>query len=248
MKTPQTRMIRSVALFGACALLSLVAAGARAEEAMVQGRSGLPTLRTGQEKVWIQNGTVELQPTGKDLVVTQNFNLKYPGAPLETKPLVATVAVREDYWRAIDKDAPTVKEVEAKGFDEFDVAVDGDKVSSMTEPWKINEKKDTATRWRVFDVTFEPGQVRHLKIVSRAPLGQKGDRKVVEFVSKDIGHWRQNPDNLVIRYVPADGNGVQTVGVEPKPKRGDDKKIEWTYKKASPNRDVYILLPASYGT
>lgn len=244
MKRPQARRF---SVFSACALLSLMAAGARADHAMVQGRTGLPTVRDGQQKIWIQNGTVEIQPNGSDLVVTQNLDLKYPGAPLEKDPLVAKIAVREDYYRSIDKDTPTVKEVEAKGFDDFSVTVDGEAVSSMTEPWKINEKKDTATRWRVWVVNFEPGQVRHVKITSRAPLGEKGDRKVVEFVSKDVGHWRQNPDNLVIRYMPADGSGVRTVGVEPKPKRGDDQKIEWTYKKASPNRDVYIVLPASYG-
>ena len=235
---------RKAALFGAAALLSIMAAGARADHAMVQGRTGLPTVRDGQEKIWIENGTVEIQPNDKDLTVTQTLDLRYPGAPLENNALVAKIAVREDYYRAIDKDTPTVKEVEAKGFADFDVTVDGEKVVSTTEPWKINDKKDTATRWRVWTVNFEPGQLRHVKITSRAPLGEKGDRKVVEFVSKDVGHWRQAPDNLVIRYIPADG-GVKTVGVEPKPKEGDSQKIEWKYEKASPNRDVYIVLPPS---
>ena len=233
----------SGAAFGAAVLVSMLAVGARADHAMVLGRTGLPTVRDGQEKIWIETGTVELQPMGNDLIVTQTFDLRYPEKPVENNPLVAKIAVREDYYRAIDKDTPTVKDVEAKGFTEFDVTVDGEKVSSMTEPWKINDKKDTATRWRVFVVNFEPGQHRTVKIVSKAPLGEKGDRKTVEFVSKDIGHWRQPPDNLVIRYVPMDGSGVKTVGVEPKPKDGDDTKIEWKYEKASPDRDVYIVMP-----
>ena len=79
--------------------------------------------------------------------------------------------------------------------------------------------------------------------VKKAPLGQKGDRKTVEFVSKDVGHWRNAPDSLVIRYIPADGNSVKTVGIDPKPKEGSDEKIEWKYEKASPNRDVYVVLP-----
>jgi len=212
---------------------------------MIAGRTGLPTVRDGQEKIWIENGTVEIQPNDKDLTVVQTLDLRYPGAPLENNPLAAKIAVREDYYRAKDKDTPTVKEVEAKGFSDFDVTVDGEKVSSSMDPWKINDKKDTATRWRVWTVNFEPGQLRHVKITSRAPLGEKDDRKFVEFVSKDVGHWRQPPDNLVIRYVPADGNGVKTVGVEPKPKDGDDQKLEWKYEKASPKRDVYIILPAS---
>lgn len=247
-QSPRIHMLRHSAVLGACALLSLAAAGARADHAMVQGRTGLPTVRDGQEKIWIENGTVELQPVDGDLLVTQNLDLRYPGAPLENKPLVAKIAVREDYYRAIDKDTPTVKEVEAKGFDDFKVTVDGEQASSTTEAWKINDKKDTATRWRVWVVNFEPGQLRHVKITSRAPLGEKGDRKVVEFVSKDVGHWRQAPDNLVIRYIPADGSGVRTVGVEPKPKDGDNQKIEWKYEKASPNRDVYIVLPPSYSS
>jgi hypothetical protein len=233
----------SAALLGACALLSLLATGARADHAMVAGRTGLPTVREGQEKIWIENGIVELQPNGDDLNVTQKLDLRYPDSPLETKSLVAKFAVREDYYRAKDKDTPTVKEVEAKGFSDFNVMVDGEMVASSTEPWKINDKKDTATRWRVWTVSFEPGQLRHVVITSRAPLGQKGERKTVEFVSKDVGHWRQAPDNLVIRYVPADGSGVKTVGVEPKPKEGDDQQIEWKYMKASPKRDVYVILP-----
>lgn len=239
----KTSLARNTALLGACALLTLFAAGARADHTMAPGRTGLPTVRDGQEKIWIENGIVELQPNGDDLTVTQNLDLRYPGAPLESKPLVAKIAVREDYYRGIDKDTPTVKEVEAKGFSDFNITVDGETISSTTEPWKINDKKDTATRWRVWTVSFEPGQLRHVKITSRAPLGQKGDRKTVEFVSKDVGHWRQAPDNLVIRYLPADGSGVKTVGIEPKPKDGDDQKIEWKYQKASPKRDVYIVLP-----
>jgi hypothetical protein len=233
----------SCAAVGASVLLALATSGARADHAMTQGRTGLPTVRDGQEKIWIEKGTVELQPVGNDLVVTQTLDLRYPDAPVEDKPLAAKIAVREDYYRALDKDTPTVKDVEAKGFTDFEVTVDGEKVSSMTEPWKINEKKDTATRWRVWVVNFDPGQHRTVKITSKAPLGEKGDRKVVEFVSKDIGHWRQPPDNLVIRYVTTDGNGVKTVGVEPKPKEGDSSKLEWKYEKASPDRDVYIVLP-----
>src|SRR5436309_2184274 len=110
---------RGMAAIGACAVLLLFAPGARAEHAMVQGRTGLPTVREGKQKIWIENGTVELQPKANDLIVTQDLSLRYPGAPLETKPLVAKIAVREDYYRAIDKDSPPVKEVEAKGFNDF---------------------------------------------------------------------------------------------------------------------------------
>src|SRR4051794_21175765 len=100
MKTPQAR---TSALLGAGAVLMLFAAGATADIVMVSGRTGLPTVRDGQEKIWIESGIVELQPSGNDLTVTQNLDLRYPGAPLESKSLTAKIAVREDYYRAKDK-------------------------------------------------------------------------------------------------------------------------------------------------
>jgi hypothetical protein len=83
--------------------------------------------------------------------------------------------------------------------------------------------------------------------VSRAPLGEQDGRRFVEFISKDLGHWRQSPDSLTIRYAPDNASETQkvvTAGVAPKPKENADGEIVWSYTKGSPSRDVFIMMPA----
>ena len=162
--------------------------------------------------------------------------------------LRAKIAVREDYYRDRSGGEPAVQEVEAKGFSDFQVTVDGEPATATTEKWIINEKKDTATRWHVVNMTFKPGDTHKLHIMSRAPLGTDGDRSYVQFIVKDLGHWRQPPDNLVVRYKAPEGQTVDVAALEPKPDGNDPKKIEWVYKKANPGRDILIMLPAKTNT
>jgi hypothetical protein len=231
-------------VYGACALLSLLPAMTRADH-MIQGRTGLPVVRQGQGQIWMHQGHVELKPMGGDLVVTQDYTLQLPGPPLKAVPVQSQIAVREDYFRSRDGHMPSVTGVEAQGFKDFDVFVDGQRVDVATDPWHINEKGDTATRWRVWNVDFAPGEEHKMQIVSRAPLGEQNGRPLIEFVSKDVGHWRESPDHLVIRYIPAEETGtVAVAALAPKPGTHDEQQVEWTYHKGSPGRDIYILLPA----
>ena len=39
-----------------------------------------------------------------------------------------------------------------------------------------------------------------MKIISHAPLGDEVDRKFIQFVTKDVGHWRGRPDYIEIRF------------------------------------------------
>jgi hypothetical protein len=233
-------------VFTAAALVALAAGSATAEQT-IQGRTGLPTVRDGREKVWIEQGNVELRPQGADLIVTQNYTLRYPAPPTENGRVRTEIAVREDYYRARESHTPSVTGAEARGFSEFTVMVDGQPMDTRADTWHVNDKKDTATRWRSWNVSFEPGQAHQMQIVSRAPLGEQNGRHYVEFISKDLGHWRQSPDSLVVRYAPddaSDAHKVETAGVSPKPLENRAGQIVWSYQKGTPGRDVFILMPA----
>jgi len=233
---------RTGILYGACVLLSLLPAMAGADMT-IQGRTGLPTVREGQGQIWMHKGNVELKPGQGDLIVNQEYTLRLPGPPVKAMPVRAQIAVREDYFRSRDGHMPSVTSVEARGFQDFDVFVDGQPVGVSVEPWHINAKGDTATRWRVWNMDFAPGQEHQMQIVSRAPLGEENGRAFIEFVSKDLGHWRESPDALVIRYVPEESGTVAVAALAPKPGEHDSRQVEWIYRKGSPSRDIYILLP-----
>lgn len=210
----------------------------------VEGRTGLPVVRTGQQKVWMPGSRVVLKVSKGDLVVSQFHRLRFPGSPIEKNPVRILVAVREDYYRAGRK----VTEREAVGFRAFAATIDGKPAEVSIDPWTVNAKGDTATRWRTFFVSFEPGAEHKVNITSRAPLGRKGGRRTVGFISKDVGHWRQAPDFLEIRMEAPGDIETRVAGVTPKPNDTTAKAMRWMYHKASPNRDIYVLLPATYRT
>lgn len=218
----------------------------QAQERTIQGRTGLVAVRDGKQKVWITQAWVRLDVQGSDLIVTQEYRLMYPAPPLEKKPVTITVAMREDYYRSRAGGGSEVRVAEAKGFRSFAVKVDGNPVTPEIDPWRINEKRDTATQWRVWDIHFRPGQQRRMRIVSRAPLGIQGGRRYVQFVSKDIGGWRQSPAFLEIRCTAPGSIETRVAGVEPDATDINTRAIRWVYRKASPNRDVYVLLPSNY--
>jgi hypothetical protein len=213
---------------------------------MIQGRTGLPLVREGGGNVWMAKGDVHINVSGNTVTITQDYRLHDPGPPLEDGPEKLTIAVREDYFRATDNDAPKVTEAEAKGFTGFTVIVDGRRVATRTEPWKLVDKEDTATRWRVWDVNFQPDQVRRMRIVSRAPLGEFVNKKYVEFRTKDIADWRDAPALLEIRLSVPGTVEARVSGVEPKPTDINRRAIRWVYREARPRRDIYAQLPASY--
>lgn len=228
----------------AVSIVVLSSLAAQADHSVVQGRTGLPVVREGGENVWIKKGVVEMKMVGGDLVTTQTFKLAYPGPPVEKGPQNIKVAVREDYYTARDNGVPEVTSSSAKGFKSFNVMVDGRTVRSSTLPWEINDKKDTATRWREWNISFQPGQTRQMKIVSRSPAAFQGGHKIVQFVSKDLGHWRDKPDTLEIRFAAPGLTEANLAGLEPKADNINSRAVQWMYRKADPNRDVFIMLPA----
>jgi hypothetical protein len=231
---------------GALSLLALTPAiAAQADHKMIQGRTGLPQVRDGKGNVWMENGTVRLNVSGNSLVTTQTFRLKYPGPPVETGPERLTIAVREEYFRETHDDEVTSSE--ARGFSGFTVMVDGKRVNTSTEPWDINNKRDTATRWRTWTMSFRPGQVRRLQIVSRAPLGQEENRKYFEFMSKDLRDWRGAPKRVEIRLTAPGKMESRMGGLSPKPNNVNVNAAQWVYTDERPRRDIYAQLPPGYG-
>jgi hypothetical protein len=228
------------------ALLCLMPNIASADHKTIRGRTGLPLVREGGGNVWMENGTVKINASGNWTVTTQDFRLHYPGRPLEKGPQRITVAVREDFFRSIDNDAPKITPEEAKGFTSFAVYVDGRKIATQTEPWKVVDKGDTATRWRVWDMTFRPGQVRRMRIVSEAPLGQEVNRKYTEFRAKDVADWRGAPGYLEIRFSAPGPIESRLGGVEPRANDVNSRGMRWVYRNARPRRDIYIQLPPGY--
>jgi hypothetical protein len=231
----------------ALALLCLTPAMAEADHKWIEGRTGLPTVREGGNKVWMENGNVTLNVSGDTLHVTQDFRLHYPGPPLEKASRRLQIAVREDFFRSLDNGAPKVRTGKARGFTAFAVYVDGHYTPSQTENWKVNQKQDTATRWRTWEVTFYPGQVRQMRIVSRAPLGEEGHRKYVQFVSKDLSEWRGAPNYLEIRFHAPGTTDSRLAALEPRPNDINSRAVRWVYRAARPHRDIYLQLPPGYG-
>src|SRR2546421_6787940 len=134
-------------LLCACALLS-VRVSASAQHKAYVGRTGLPTVFEGKKNVWVERGNVNLVVRGSNVYTYQDFRLHYPGGKLETGPEHCQVGVREDFFRSKDSGAGDVVEADLKGFSNFDVRIDGRRTPIEMKQWEINDKKDTATRWR----------------------------------------------------------------------------------------------------
>ena len=231
----------------AAAILMLACCSALADHKEIRGRTGLPRVLDGKNKVTIERGVIHLDTVGQQLAVTQEFWLHYAGPPAETGMDHITVALREDYFRGRDiVGSPEVTVVEARGFTSFSVYMDGHSLQAMSNPWTVNQKKDTATRWRTWEITFKPGETRRMKIITHAPLGEEVDRKFVQFVTKDVGNWRGRPDYLEIRFSAPGDTEARVAGLEPRPKDINSRAVRWVYRKASPNRDVYIQLPPEF--
>jgi hypothetical protein len=232
----------------ASAALWLAPPAARADHEMFRGRTGLPTVIEGKNKVWMEKGVATLEVRGDELWVTQDVKMRYPGRDVEKEGAKIKVAVREDFYRSKDNGAGDVEPAEAKGFKRFNVSLDGRKVAADRDDWIINDKKDTATRWHSWWVSFYPGQVRTMRIVSVSPLGRNGNHRTVEFVSKDVGHWRKSPDYIEIRFQAPGKIEATLAGIEPKPNDQNRRAARWVYRKASPNRNIFIMLPGNYPT
>jgi hypothetical protein len=227
-------------------LLWLGSSAVLADHKLIVGRTGLPTVQEGKNEVWIERGVARMQVRGGDLVVTQEYRLRYPGGNLEKGSERIKVAIREDFHRSGD-DAGDVTASEAKGFKRFTVTLDGRRVSTSRDEWLINKKGDTATRWNSWWVPFRPSQARTMRIVTVSPIGRDGNHRIVEFISKDIGRWRGSPDYLEIRFEAPGLTETKLAGLEPEPDDQTRRGVRWVYRKASPNRNVFIMLPSPRG-
>ncbi len=238
--------LAGAAVAGATALLLFMPLAARADHKMYQGRTGLPTVRNSKGNVWMERGDVNLVVRGSNLNVTQSFRLHYPGGKLEKGMDRIQVGVREDYYRSRDGGAGDLMEADARGFASFGATVDGRRQTISIEPWKLNDKKDTATRWRTFWITFAPGKVHAMTITSTSPLGWDGGHRTVEFVTKDLGGWRDVPDLVEVRFRAPGHTEARLAGLEPKPDNQNGNAIRWVYRKIQPKRDIFIMLPPDY--
>jgi hypothetical protein len=156
--------------------------------------------------------------------------------------------VREDFYRSLDNGTPKVTTGEARGFTAFGIYADGHQIPSYTGEWMVNREQDTATRWRSCELTFHPGQIRQLRIVSRAPLGEQGNhRKYVQFVSKDLSEWRGTPNFLEIRFHAPGTTDARLAALEPRPNDINPRAVRWVYRKDRPHRDIYLQMPPGYG-
>jgi len=227
-------------------LLVLAPGIAGASSTGIQGRTGLPKVRHGKDNVRMLEGVVQMNASGNYLRTSQNIRLQYPGPPLEDGPQRITVAVREDYYRSREHGAPRVTEGEARGFTSFGVFVDGREISSSPGEWSVNEKGDTATRWREWTMTFNPGQIRRVHIQSRAPLGHDYHRTYAQFVSQDLSGWRGAPNYLEVRFSAPGTEESRLAALSPRPNQVNPHAVQWVYRNGRPHRDVYLQMPLGY--
>src|SRR5689334_8139766 len=69
----------------------------------IAGRTGLPTVKVGGEKVWMEQAAVRLYAEGSTLRAEQNYQLRFPSGKIEKNSQIITVAVREDFFRKREK-------------------------------------------------------------------------------------------------------------------------------------------------
>ena len=236
---------RTLIVIGGVAL-AMAPMAAFADHAWFQGRTGLPTVREAQRKIWMERGLVHLNVLGNTMEVTQEFRISMPGPPLEKKSDSAKIAFREDFYQGHHEGGTPLNTAMARGFTSWAAWIDGQRVSPEISAWELNDKKDTATRWRNLRMHFYPGQVHRVKVVSVSPLGKEVNQRTVEFVSKDIGHWRTKPDYLEIRVTMPGVSEAFLTALEPKADTIGTNGIRWVYRKADPNRDVMIKLPTDW--
>jgi len=229
------------------ALLVLIPGIAGASSRAIYGRTGLPKVRAGKDNVRMLEGVVQMNAEGRFLRTSQNFRLQYPGAPLETGNQRITVAVREDYFRSREHGGPRVTDSEARGFSSFGLFLDGKEIKPEVGEWSVNEKGDTATRWRTWSMAFYPGQIRRLHIQSLAPLGHDYNRTYAQFVSQDLGGWRGAPNYLELRFSAPGTEESRLAALSPRPNQVNVHAVQWVYRNARPHRDIYLQMPIGYG-
>jgi hypothetical protein len=230
-----------------CALAAVCIAplAAQAADKEYVGRTGLPTVREGKNEVWLERGLVTLKVDGDKLRITHTYRFKYPGAPTETGSEKVKMAIREDYFR--DKsNGPIDPSTATTTFDSYSITVDDQTVNDEADSWVHNDKKDTATRWHNWWMTFNPGESHTVRIETVAPLGWDGVNRYVHFVTKDLGGLRKDPDYVEIRFEGPDNARPVLAGLEPKPSDRSQQAARWVYRKSNPSRDIMIKLPASY--
>jgi hypothetical protein len=188
-----------------------------------------------------------MNASGHSLRTSQNFRLQYPGPPLEKGPQRITIGVREDYFRSRELHGPRVTEGEARGFTSFGLFVDGRETSATVGHWTVNEKGDTATRWRTWTMAFKPGQIRRVHIQSRAPLGRDYNRMYAQFRSQDLGGWRGAPNYLELRFSAPGSEESRLAALSPRPNQVNPNAVQWVYRKGRPHRDIYLQMPIGYG-
>ncbi len=231
-----------LALAAAGAILLLAPLGARADSGWQAGRTGLPTVRDGGEKVWMEHDFVRLDVRGNDLYTQQEVRLHCPGPPIQKDPVRIQVGVRDDFWEGNAQGITPFTVDKAEAFKQFDVWVDGQKIDPTPTDWQLNQKGDTATRWMTWYIDFAPGQRHEMRIETLAPLGRVNGRPTVQFVTKDVGHWRDVPDLINITLSASGLHSTDLVSLDPKPTM-QGRNVHWVFRKVQPKRDIVVSLP-----
>ena len=230
--------------FAVCALVCFAVA-ANAQVKRIQGRTGFPKVWDGHDNVYVKKGVADLRVSRGNLIVEQNFTLQYPGGKVETGPHSQRVGIKEEFYRA-RQTSDRLTEADAKGFTRFGVWIDGRQVTAETDDWKVNREGDAVTRWRFWQMSFAPGQTRRMKIVTEAPMGWHGNKRYIQFFSKDLAGWRRKPDYLEVAIHLPQSSAASLAALEPRPQVFSDGVLRWIYRDSQPKRDVYILLPSTY--
>ncbi len=224
-------------------LVGTVAAAHAVDQQDIRGRTGLVSVRSGERKVSATKATVVMKAGRSSVNTVQTLRLEMPKS--EQTSATIELAVREDYYRArVSGDKP-VSTREARGFTSFSASVDGRSASTQREGWRMNKKNDTATRWRVLKISFRPGQSHTVRIETAAPLGHQGSRRYIQFVTKDMSGFKDVPGVLEIKLAAPGTLEGKVDGVEPETTDISKNAIRWVYRKAMPDRDVYVLFPPS---
>src|SRR2546421_8943758 len=139
-----------------CATLLFLPIAGFAQATYYQGRTGLPTVRAGKSRVSMVHGVANLNVDGTDLITDQEYQLKRVDTDPSKDATTITMGVREDCFKSQDTGGK-ITVADAKGFNRFEVKLDGKPVQARADLWKFNQKKDTATRTRSQNTPFEPG-------------------------------------------------------------------------------------------
>jgi hypothetical protein len=225
-------MVKSALIFAASAAAAVLGSSAAGDE--IRGRTGLPSMKGAI--VHARSIDVVVRQVGSRLSVNQTIKLETGGKDARSFEMT---------WREDDYRSEGIRTDDGRGFSRMRISVDGKTVTPTSTAWKSNAKGDTITRRHTIPIQSAPKK-RHVVIFSaESGMGVRGSRPVIEFVAKDLGGFAGPPDRLQVRIELPRNAAANVDGVEPKPTDISRNGMRWVWTKASPKRDIFVLLPPS---